>query len=200
MLRRDDVLALAYHVDYWNYLGWADTLATKENTHRQYEYAKAFRRNGVYTPQAVVNGRDHVNGADSARLHGMIDRMNKAGRSLAVPVTARIEGDRMHIAIGAAVPGGPSRASITAAYFAEKTRVEVREGENAGQTLDYFHAVSDLETVGMWQGQPMTLDLPVSVLGQPGKDGCAILLQQAGPGGEPGAILGATSLLYDHRN
>lgn len=196
LVRKGDVLALAYHVDYWNYLGWADTLATRENTRRQYDYAKTFRRNGVYTPQAVVNGREHVNGADGARLETTIRRMNKGAHALSVPVSATIDGDRMRIAIGAAVPGGPARASITAAYFAAQTRVEVREGENAGQTVDYFNAVSDLETVGMWQGRPMTLDLPLSVLGQPGKDGCAILLQQAGPEGEPGPILGAASLLY----
>ena len=67
-----DVVALAYHVDYWNYLGWADTLASKDNTDRQYAYARMFGRNGVYTPQAVLNGREHINGAD---ISGIRDRI-----------------------------------------------------------------------------------------------------------------------------
>ena len=64
LAREGKVVALAYHVDYWNYLGWADTMASKENTERQYAYARMFGRSGVYTPQAVINGRDHRNGAD----------------------------------------------------------------------------------------------------------------------------------------
>jgi len=59
LVAQGDVVALSYHVDYWNYLGWADTLSSKENTARQYGYAKTMGRSGVYTPQAVINGRDH---------------------------------------------------------------------------------------------------------------------------------------------
>ena len=58
-----DVVALGYHVDYWDYLGWKDTLGSPENTARQYEYGKSFGDRSVYTPQAVINGRTHVNGA-----------------------------------------------------------------------------------------------------------------------------------------
>ena len=67
LARKGDVIALAYHVDYWDYLGWQDTLATQDNTARQYDYAKTFGARSVYTPQAVINGRTHVNGVEPCR-------------------------------------------------------------------------------------------------------------------------------------
>ncbi|MCX7303033.1 MAG: DUF1223 domain-containing protein [Hyphomicrobiales bacterium] len=63
LAEKGEVVALGYHVDYWDYLGWKDTLATPENTERQHLYGKAFQERSVYTPQAVINGRLHVNGA-----------------------------------------------------------------------------------------------------------------------------------------
>ncbi|TIO36397.1 MAG: DUF1223 domain-containing protein, partial [Mesorhizobium sp.] len=57
---KENVVALAYHVNYWDYLGWQDTLSNKENTERQYDYMRAFGSRSVYTPQAVINGRSHV--------------------------------------------------------------------------------------------------------------------------------------------
>ena len=69
LVSQGNVIALAYHVDYWNYLGWADTLSSKENTARQYGYARMMGRSNVYTPQAIVNGRDHLAGADLAGIN-----------------------------------------------------------------------------------------------------------------------------------
>ena len=93
LVRQGDVVALAYHVDYWNYLGWADTLASSENTERQYGYAKSFGRSGVYTPQAVLNGRDHLKGTDAVEINRRIDSMNGKGQGLVVPIDTRRTGD-----------------------------------------------------------------------------------------------------------
>src|SRR5512140_911562 len=65
---RDDVIALSFHVDYWDYLGWNDTFASRENTDRQRSYAATRGDRQVYTPQIVVNGRDHVVGSDRLAL------------------------------------------------------------------------------------------------------------------------------------
>ncbi len=62
------VVALAFHVDYWDYRGWTDNLALPENTERQNEYRKALSLNGVYTPQVIVNGREHMNGQDETKM------------------------------------------------------------------------------------------------------------------------------------
>ena len=77
--------ALAYHVDYWNYLGWNDTMASKDNTARQYAYARTMGRSGVYTPQAIVNGRDHMNGADLGAINVKLDDFQRGGEGLTVP-------------------------------------------------------------------------------------------------------------------
>lgn len=95
LVNQGDVIALAYHVDYWNYLGWADTLSSKENTERQYGYAKTMGRSNVYTPQAIVNGRGHLAGADLNGINSQIDTYSSEGNGLTVPISAAMRGDEL---------------------------------------------------------------------------------------------------------
>lgn len=191
LVAQGDVVALSYHVDYWNYLGWTDTLSSKENTERQYGYAKTFGRNGVYTPQAVINGRDHVKGKELSIINDKVEELRDTDKGLIVPVTAAMRGDEIEIEIGE----GKGQADVVVAYFTKRQRVEVTKGENSGKTMDYWHSVYDVQSVGTWNGQSMKLTLPGKLMGKSKKDGCAILLQTSGPGGEPAAILGATILM-----
>lgn len=183
-----NVVALAYHVDYWNYLGWSDTLGTKENTDRQYAYAKALGRSNVYTPQAVLNGRDHLNGADLPAIETRLDTLNGKGEGLTVPVTATRRGGELDIDIGT----GTGKAEVVVAYFRRTQNVEVLKGENKGRIATYWNSVYDVQTVGMWEGLPMRLTLPTTVMKGPDQDGCAVLLQTASANGAPSAIIGAT--------
>jgi hypothetical protein len=116
-----EVVALAYHVDYWNYLGWADTLATKENTERQYAYARMLGRSGVYTPQVVLNGRDHMNGSDLQAIKTRLATMSASGGGLAVPVDASIGGEEISIKVGA----GEGKANVVVVYFDRAREVKV---------------------------------------------------------------------------
>ncbi|KGD87487.1 MULTISPECIES: thioredoxin family protein [Rhizobium/Agrobacterium group] len=191
LVAQGDIIALSYHVDYWNYLGWTDTLSSKENTERQYGYAKTFGRSGVYTPQAVINGRDHVKGKDLSIINGKVKELRETDKGLIVPVTAAMRGDEIEIEIG----GGKGQADVVVAYFTKRQQVEITKGENSGKTMDYWHSVYDVQSVGTWNGQSMKLTLPGKLMGKSKKDGCAILLQTSGPGGEPAAILGATILM-----
>jgi hypothetical protein len=191
LVMQGDVVALSYHVDYWNYLGWADTLSSKENTERQYSYAHSMGRSGVYTPQAIINGREHVNGADLAGINSRMDRLKTAGKGLSVPVAAEVKGDQLEIAL----PAGQGRADIVVAYFTKKEMVEVMRGENSGRQMEYWHSVYDVQTVGIWDGKPLKITLPVRTMGQTKKDGCAILLQTSGNDGGPSAIVGAAIVL-----
>lgn len=191
LIAQGDVVALSYHVDYWNYLGWNDTLSSKENTERQYGYAKTLGRSGVYTPQAIINGRDHVKGKDLSAVNGKIGELDAAGKGLVVQVSAAMHGDKIEIEIGE----GRGQADVVVAYFTQRQLVEVTKGENSGKTMDYWHAVYDVQSVGTWNGQRMKLTLPGKLMGKSKKDGCAILLQSSGPGGEPAAIMGATILM-----
>lgn len=190
LIRQGNVVALAYHVDYWNYLGWNDTMASKDNTARQYAYARTMGRSGVYTPQAIVNGRDHMNGADLSGINVKLDEFVRLGEGLTVPVSADMKGDELEIKIGA----GQGKANVVAVYFDKEQMVAPKGGENTGQQIAYMHAVSDVETVGMWDGKAMSLVLPSTVLDKAGRKGLAILLQASTPAGDPAAILGATVL------
>ncbi len=191
LVAQGDMVVLSYHVDYWNYLGWTDTLSSKENTERQYGYAKSLGRSGVYTPQVVINGRDHVKGTDLTVINDKVKTLSQNGKGLDVPVTAAMRGDEIEIEIDA----GKGQADVVVAYFTKRQQVDVTKGENSGKTMEYWHAVYDVQSVGTWNGQSMKLTLPGKLMGKSKKDGCAILLQASGPGGEPGAILGATVLM-----
>ncbi|MCO6187070.1 thioredoxin family protein [Rhizobium sp. L1K21] len=193
LAQEDDVLALAFHVDYWNYLGWADTLSSHENTERQYGYAATLRRSNVYTPQAVVNGRIETVGSRLSEIKTQTSALAANGEGLSVPVTADMKDGKISIAVG---PGN-GNADIVVAYFKRRQDVRIERGENAGKTISYWNSVVKLSTVGMWDGQATTVKLPMSVLEGKDYDGCAILLQTYNERGEPGAILGATSIVYE---
>lgn len=191
LIQKGDVVGLSYHVDYWNYLGWADSLASKENTERQYGYARALGRNNVYTPQAVVNGRDHVKGADVQAIYGRLDAFTRAGEGLSVPVKASRVADEIAIDIGE----GTGKADVVVAYFNREQVVDVQKGENQGKKISYWHSVYDVQTVGMWDGKSMSVKLPASILSKAKNGGCAVLLQTSDAQGNPAAIVGASVLL-----
>jgi len=188
MVEENKVLALSYHVDYWNYLGWADTLSSAASTERQYGYARTLMRKNVYTPQMVINGQDHTNGADREAVDKIVKTLSDSGAGLTVDVAAKIDSVGLKISVGA----GEGKANIVAVYFDEATEVNIKRGENSGRAITYRHSVREMETIGMWDGEAVSLLLPVSVLSaHPGR-GCAILLQVVGEDGSPGRILGAT--------
>lgn len=189
---RKDVVALSYHVDYWNYLGWADTLSSPENTQRQYDYAAALGRRNVYTPQAVINGRTHLNGGDLAGIEGNLTSMAEKAAGLSLPVTLTLEDDCIDIAIGGS--SGIAKADVLAAYFTRSRDITIEKGENAGKTITYSNIVTDLQTISMWQGKPLSLELPLAMLEKKGHDSVAILVQAKNADGTPGPILGAALL------
>ena len=188
--RSADVLTLSYHVDYWNYLGWPDTLSSRAATERQYGYARSLKRKNVYTPQAVINGLDHVNGAEGDAIDSMLTSFSSSAGGLSVDVSTDMDANGLNISIGE----GVGKADILAIYFDDISTVEIERGENAGKTITYHHSVREMETVGMWSGEAVTLKLPASVMSaHPGR-GCAILLQMVGKDGSPGRILGAAMI------
>ncbi len=162
LAEKPGIVALSYSVDYWNYLGWRDTLSSTANSDRQREYAKARGDGRVYTPQVVVDGLLHVVGSDE---NGVEQAMKDAAKRLAnvrVPVSMRSEGDTLVIDVGAAPEESYTRkATIWLAIAKEEETVAITRGENCGRTLSYHHPVRDLSPVGMWNGDAMTLRLPL---------------------------------------
>ncbi|QKV19917.1 DUF1223 domain-containing protein [Oricola thermophila] len=194
LAKRGDVVALGYHVDYWDYLGWADTLGSKANTERQYAYARGLGQRGVYTPQAVLNGRTHTNGGHLDEIVATLESEVAAGRGLSVSLTLNDLGDRMRVKVEGGSLAATEKVHLVLIYFRERSDVAIARGENAGRSMSYVNAVLDYQTIGMWEGTPMTVDIPHSELMAKNADGCAVLLQKVSEGGHPGEIIGAAIL------
>ncbi len=189
---RPDVVALAYHVDYWDYLGWRDTLASAENTARQYDYSEALGQRSVYTPQAVVNGSAHVNGADRAG----VDAALAATPAATVEIDIRRAGDSIVIEAGGA-EAEPAEAHVLLVYFDSAVEVEIGRGENGGRTIAYHNAVRAFHSAGMWRGRPERFEMPAGEMMKKATGGCAAILQEVTESGHPGAVLGAAVLRWD---
>jgi len=188
--KRPDVVALSLPVDYWDYLGWKDTLARKEFTQRQKAYANARGDRQIYTPQLIVNGRTHVVGGDREA----IDDALKAEVPLGVPIEIGMTADAIKVAIGPTKdPSTPKarKGTIWLALYKRHVDVPIRKGENQDRTLSYYNVVTKLRPIAMWRGDPTTVDLPMSEYHQADADGCAVLLQAETLNGEPGEMLGA---------
>ena len=191
---RSGLVAIAYHVDYWDYLGWKDTLASPESTQRQYDYAASLGRRSVYTPQAVVNGRRHCNGGDLGQIDRWLEEDRTAGMAPSIPIGLELRNDRIHLEIGAAPLEARERVHLKLAMFRSRSEVVIERGENSGRTIAYANAVTGLRTIGMWDGKSMEIDWPASELVAEQANGCAAILQSVTAKGKPGAILGAAIL------
>jgi hypothetical protein len=188
---RPDVLVLSYNVDYWDYLGWKDTLASPDNTQRQRDYSESHGEGGdVYTPQAVIDGRTGVVGS---RRDAIDAALNASAQSLTVPITLASASDMVTVNIGAA-PAGTSHATLWLVMYTRTVTVPVGRGENAGATLTYTDVVRKLRQVAMWTGAPMSVNLSRSEMEHAKADGCAVLLQTEVQDGRPGPIIGAATI------
>jgi hypothetical protein len=186
--KRPGVLALSFSVDYWDYLGWHDTLGSAANSERQREYARARGDGRVYTPQMVVDGLTHVNGGDEKAIETAIAAAGARLADVKVPLRMRPEGDTLVIDVGAAPEQSHNlSATVWLAIAKEQEKVQVTRGENRGRTLTYFHPVREISPIGMWKGEAMTLRLPLKDLKIMGGDCLVALLQVE----SIGPILGA---------
>lgn len=180
---RDDVLALALHVDYWDYLGWTDEFASPRFTHRQKVYAHNSGDRTIYTPQFVVGGHTHIVGAQPVQL---MDAMRAASSGGArVQLSSNRSGNTLSINARSI---GPFRhpVAVQIVRFSPIERVEIERGENEGKVIDYANVVRDWQIAGEWNGaQPLNLQLPVE-----GSLSVAVILQEAGQG----AILAANRI------
>ena len=142
---RPDVLALAFHVNYWDRLGWADRFATPEGTERQHALAAAAGSRQVYTPQVIANGRDW---RIWPRLPDAPAAINAAPTS-PVALTLSREGDQVTAQVAAA-HGGPALLAGYWSVLEDQHQSKVRAGENAGETLRHDHVVRLVKTVAPW--------------------------------------------------
>ena len=173
---RPEVLALSWQVTYWDDLGWKDTFDDPAFTRRQREYARAFDRDEVFTPEVVVNGRSDVMGADRDELAALIRRDDRGDTGPAVLIT----GDRVTVS-GSGAALGPAGGGIVelVRYDPRIIPVPVQRGENAGHTLPHRNVVREVATLGSWTGGDRSFTLPAAR--EPGLR--TAVLVQSGPGG-----------------
>lgn len=183
-----DLITLSLPVDYWDRLGWKDTLAKHIFTIRQNAYSGTRGDGQVYTPQAIINGATHAVGSDRAAIDDAV--MQTAG-ILTVPVSAQNAGDNIVVSIGGATSGGATEAMITVLPFFASRDVAIGRGENAREKVSYTNVVRDIVPAGKWSGQPLTRT--IAAKDYEGYDGIVVLLQAGSPD-KPGAILGATRI------
>lgn len=173
--QRPDVLPLAFHVTYWDQLGWKDPYGLKAATDRQARYGERFG-DGSYTPEMVVDGRTGLVGSDRAAAEAAIaaaEARQAAGPDLSVVN----HGGNVTIAVGV----GHGAARIVLVGYDAQHRTAVGHGENGGRTLIESDIVRSVRTIGQWTGEPLTLSVPAVEGGR-----TAVLLEAP-----DGAILGA---------
>ncbi|MDE2362534.1 MAG: DUF1223 domain-containing protein [Hyphomicrobiales bacterium] len=181
LARDPSLIVLSLPVDYWDYIGWKDTLASPACTARQKDYAAARGDGQVYTPQAVVDGLVHVVGSDRDAVLATVDAHKKA---LGVDVSAKVENSGVSVDVGA---GAGRRASVWLFEIEPQATVAVGRGENAGHTLTYTNIVRKMTRLGDWTGKPAHYAARTEA--RPGDRYVALV--QTGAEQTPGEIVGA---------
>ena len=175
---RPDVLPLAFHVTYWDQLGWRDPYSFAAATARQARYGARFG-DGSYTPEMVVDGRKGLVGSERGEAEAAIAAAAAAQRSGPDISVVRRNG-----AVDVAVAGGRGAATVVLVGFDGQHRTAVGRGENGGRTLTESNIVRSVRSLGHWAGAPLSLSAPT-----PAGEDLAVLLEA-----EDGTIIGATRL------
>lgn len=149
LAERHDVIALALHVDYWDYIGWKDGFALPHHTRRQKGYAKAAGRRMIYTPQMIIDGTDHVVGNHPMDVAELIAQHDGRPRAVTLDVTPREGG---HVVVLRSTEGTTGDLRILLVDYEPDATVEILRGENAGRTLTYANIVRGWEELGRWDG------------------------------------------------
>ena len=172
-------LPLSFNVDYWDYLGWRDTLANPDNTARQRAYGRALGLSGIYTPQMVVDGTAEGIGSDRRKIGSLIAAHAPATND--IPMSLSEKDGRLTVSIGSGrAPEKPATIWLIR-YVAEK-KVEIERGENRGRTITYTNVVRGIAPIGMWSGKSLSIMLPEGDVMPDKQTRCVVLLQAEGPG------------------
>jgi len=184
------VIALSLPIDYWDYLGWKDTLANARFSARQKAYSHVRGDRDVYTPQMIVNGAAHVIGNDRARIDGAIKDSGKAGKAMSVPVTMSLSGKQLTVSVAAGTEGAPAKGEVWLCAISKAVPVSIGRGENRGREVVYHNVVRNVLKVGDFDGSPGSWTVPLDNVMRDGIDAAAVLVQ-GGRSDKPGLMLGA---------
>jgi len=186
LAERGDVIALNYHVDYWDYIGWQDTFGNPANAELQRNYAALWGASKLYTPQLVISGTSGMLGSDET---GAVEAIEAAGMMRQVELVQN--GDSLNITIPEHAGGRPSIVWLVT--YIEQETVSIEAGDNAGKTLSYDHIVTNRAPLAALDaGMGAQLALEIGRVLPELNTGLAILVQED-VGGMPGLITGASN-------
>lgn len=175
LAQQNGVIALALHVDYWDYIGWADNFANPEFTVRQKGYARFIGNNTIYTPQMIVAGSGRVEGSNSDMVEDFIHRQQMAQSQVGLQLMRVGDVLMIHAVAKAALPGP---VVVQLVRYTPSATVNIKHGENAGRSINYANIVTSWTQVAEWPGtEDLKLSVPVH-----GRDPVVVIVQQPGPG------------------
>ncbi len=185
------VIALSMPIDYWDYLGWKDTLADARFSARQKAYSQMRGDRDVYTPQMVVNGAAHVIGSDRAGIESAIGNTRKAEGVMSVPVSMTVAGKQITVSVAASTKGPAAmHGEVWICSISKAVPISIGRGENRGREITYYNVVRNVLKVGDWNGSPGSWTVPLENVSREGIDAAAVYVQD-GSRDRPGPMLGA---------
>lgn len=190
LAREPDVIALSFPVDYWDYLGWKDTLADRKYSLRQRAYSHQRGDRGVYTPQVIVNGVAQVLGSDRAAIETAMAAQRSAGDVMTLPVRLALAGGDLKVDVSARSDAGP-RGEVWVCAISRSVKVNIQRGENRDHQVEYHNVVRRWLKVGDWSGAAAQWKVPLENIRGEGID-AAVVYVQSGNREQPGSMLGAS--------
>jgi hypothetical protein len=183
------LIALSLPVNYWDYIGWKDTLADPRNTMRQRGYSKVRGDRQVYTPQVVVDGSAHALGSDRSAIEKALEKSRNVRGVLSLPV-------KVSVSKGGLVVGVPDGEDDVAAQvwicgISKAITVAIQRGENRGKTITYHNVARRWLRLDGWDGKARTWTVPFNEFAGDGIDRAVVMVQR-GTAERPSTILGAT--------
>jgi len=185
------LIALSLPVDYWDYLGWKDTLAIPSHTMRQRAYSQMRGDREIYTPQVVVNGIAQAIGSDQAGIENAVGQSRNYPSSLSVPLQVSVADERVSVMLPARKHADAGGGEVWLCALSGSVPVGIARGENRGRTITYTNVVRRWIKLGNWNGKSENFTVPVDAIKSDGVDAIAVLLQ-SGSFERPGTIMGAS--------
>ena len=190
LARDPNVIALSMPIEYWDYLGWKDTLADSRFSARQKAYSHMRGDRDVYTPQVIVNGSANVIGSDRAGIETAIQNTQKASGVMSVPVTMTLSGKQINVSVAASKAATPAHGEIWICSVSKAVPISIGRGENRGREVTYYNVVRNLLKVGDWNGSSGSWTVPLENISRDGVDAAVVFIQD-GNREKPGPMLGA---------
>jgi hypothetical protein len=185
------VIALSMPIDYWDYLGWKDTLADSRFSARQKAYSLMRGDRDVYTPQVVINGSAHVVGSDRAGIERAIGITRKTEGVMSLPVSMKLTADQITVSVAASNKApAATHGEIWICSISKAVPISIARGENSGRDLTYYNVVRNVLKVGDWNGSAGSWTVPLENISREGIDAAAVFVQD-GSREKPGPMLGA---------